>query len=83
MTNDHEPRSFPFPTDRLDLNPIYAKLRADEPMSRVVLPYGGPAWFATRDADVRAVLADPRLSRAATTSLIPAALASGFQQQGD
>jgi len=61
-----EQRSFPFRLDRLELDPIYAKLRAHEPMSRVVLPYGGVAWLATRYADVRAALADPRLSRAAT-----------------
>jgi cytochrome P450 len=59
-------RSFPFRTDRLELDPVYARLRADEPMSRVVLPYGGPAWFATRYADVRTVLGDHRFSRAAT-----------------
>jgi cytochrome P450 len=59
-------RGFPFRTDGLELDPIYATLRAHEPMSRVVLPYGGAAWLATRYADVRTVLGDPRFSRAAT-----------------
>jgi cytochrome P450 len=37
------------------------------PLSRVQLPYGEPAWLATRYEDVKAVLGDPRFSRAAGT----------------
>ncbi|WP_433346783.1 cytochrome P450 [Micromonospora sp. CA-111912] len=51
--------------DRLNLDPRYARLRRDEPLSRVRLPYGEPAWLATRHADVRTVLGDARFSRAA------------------
>lgn len=61
-----EPRSFPFSqVDRLDIDPLYAELRATEPMTRVQMPYGGVAWLATRYEDVRAINADQRLSRAA------------------
>ncbi|WP_405102844.1 cytochrome P450 [Micromonospora sp. NBC_01412] len=51
--------------DRLNLDPRYALLRRDEPLIRVRLPYGEPAWLATRHADVRTVLGDARFSRAA------------------
>lgn len=60
-------RSYPFHApDRLNLDPLYARLRREEPVSRVRLPYGEPAWLATRYADVRTVLGDPRFSRAAS-----------------
>ena len=59
-------RPYPFsPPDRLDLDPTYAQLRDTEPMIRVQLPFGEEAWLATRYADVRTVLGDPRFSRAA------------------
>jgi len=62
-----EPRTFPFnPVDRLDIDPLYAELRATEPMTRIRMPYGGVGWLATRYEDVRAINADPRLSRSAT-----------------
>ncbi|WP_320068127.1 cytochrome P450 [Micromonospora sp. RTGN7] len=51
--------------DRLNLDPRYALLRRDEPLIRVRLPYGEPAWLATRHADVRTVLGDVRFSRSA------------------
>ncbi|MEW2179681.1 cytochrome P450 [Streptomyces sp. NPDC005406] len=54
-----------FTSERLDLDPAYAGLRRDEPVARVTMPHGGDAWMVTRYADVRAALADPRLSRAA------------------
>jgi cytochrome P450 len=49
---------------RMLLDPMYAWLREHEPLARVHLPYGDPAWLVTRYADVRAVLADARFSRA-------------------
>jgi cytochrome P450 len=61
-----ETRAFPFGTaERLDLEPIFGDLRRNEPLSRVQLPYGEPAWLATRYEDVKVVLGDPRFSRAA------------------
>lgn len=57
---------YPFDeSDGLELDPTYRELRRNEPVSRVVLPYGGQAWLAVRHADVRTVLSDPRFSRAA------------------
>lgn len=59
-------RSYPFsPLEGLRLDPTYAQLRADEPLSRVQLPYGEEAWLAVRYDDVKMVLSDPRFSRAA------------------
>jgi cytochrome P450 len=67
MTAAGTVRPYPFGEPHaLDLEPIYQRLRSEEPLSRVVLPYGGEAWLATRFADARAVLADPRFSRAVT-----------------
>ncbi|NGO72963.1 cytochrome P450 family protein [Streptomyces boncukensis] len=40
----------------------YDTLREDAPVHRVALPDGSPVWLVMRDADVRAGLADPRLS---------------------
>jgi cytochrome P450 len=58
-----------FPTitkQGLDPDPLLAELRATAPIARVQLPYGEPCWVLTRYEDVRAMLADPRFSRAAT-----------------
>lgn len=67
MTVNTEVRSYPFGAPaRLDMDPLYAKLRREEPVSRVELPYGGQGWLVTRYDDVKTVLADPRFSRAAT-----------------
>ncbi len=58
-----------FPTvtaQGLDPDPLLAELRAMQPVVRVQLPYGEPCWLLTRYEDVRAMLADPRFSRAAT-----------------
>ncbi|TDB77241.1 MULTISPECIES: cytochrome P450 [unclassified Micromonospora] len=61
------PQRYPFSAPhRLDVDPRYAQLRREEPLIRIRLPFGEPAWLATRYADVRTVLADPRFSRAAS-----------------
>jgi cytochrome P450 len=63
-----QPRTFPFSEPgELDVDPLLAELRRDEPLSRVQLAYGEPAWLATRYEDARVVLGDPRFSRAAAT----------------
>lgn len=60
-------RRYPFSDpDRLNLDPLYAQLRRQEPMTRVRLPFGEEAWLATRHADVKVVLGDQRFSRAAS-----------------
>ncbi|GAA4681868.1 cytochrome P450 [Phytohabitans rumicis] len=68
MTDTERPvRAYPFSApDRFHLDPFYAQLRRTEPLSRVRLPFGEEAWLATRYADVRTVLGDPRFSRAAS-----------------
>nr|WSZ94760.1 cytochrome P450 [Streptomyces sp. NBC_00857] len=60
-----QPRTYPFESHELEVDPRYAALRREEPLCRVQLPYGEPAWLATRYDDVKAVLGDPRFSRAA------------------
>ncbi|MFI0774561.1 cytochrome P450 [Streptomyces sp. NPDC021212] len=60
-----EPLTYPFAAEKLNLAPLYAQLRREEPLTRVQLPYGEPAWLATRYEDARLVLGDPRFSRAA------------------
>ena len=58
-----------FPTitkQGLDPDPLLDELRVTEPVARVQLPFGEPCWVLTRYEDVRAMLADPRFSRAAT-----------------
>ena len=41
---------------------FFARLRESRPVAPVPLAGRGRAWFITRDADVRAALADPRLA---------------------
>lgn len=45
-----------------DPYPRYARLRERAPVSRVHMPDGSLVWLVTTYADVRAALADPRLS---------------------
>lgn len=65
------PRSFPFPPadDPLEVEPAYAVLRTEEPVTKVVMPHGGEAWLATRYEDVKTVFTDPRLSRSVAASV--------------
>src|SRR5215469_2100477 len=58
-------RRYPFSRFRLEPDPQYAHLRRDEPVSRVQLPYGPPAWLVTDYHLTKAVLGDARFSRAA------------------
>jgi cytochrome P450 RapN len=62
--------AYPFGmAERLDLHPEYARLRKEEPLARVTMPFGGEALMITRHADVRMVLSDPRFSRAAAVGI--------------
>ncbi|MEU7061151.1 cytochrome P450 [Streptomyces sp. NPDC046197] len=57
---------FPFPgSSHRGPAPLFARLRAERPVVRVQWAGGGHAWLVTRHRDVRAVLDDPRFSRAA------------------
>jgi cytochrome P450 len=61
-----EAEKYPFgPVEGLRLHPRHASLSEQPGLGRIRMPYGGEAWLAVRYADVRAVLADPRFSRAA------------------
>lgn len=61
---DTQPMTYPFGINKLTVDPGYTELR-EGPLRRVRLPYGEPGWLASRYADVKTVLADPRFSRAA------------------
>src|SRR5262245_10462417 len=54
--------------DRLELTPLYAELRSEEPVARVTLPYGEEGGLVTRHAAVKTVLADGRFSRTAVVA---------------
>ncbi|MER8001492.1 cytochrome P450 [Streptomyces sp. NPDC095613] len=61
-----EPVSYPFNTSEgIGLSDAYERAREQPGLLRVQLPYGEPAWLATRYADARFVLGDRRFSRAA------------------
>jgi cytochrome P450 len=56
--------SYPFhEPDDLGINETYLRLQRDEPVVRVKLPYGTEAWLATRYADIKTVMGDPRFVR--------------------
>ncbi|WP_327067843.1 cytochrome P450 [Kitasatospora sp. NBC_01302] len=50
-----------------DPDPAYARLREEQPVSRIAFPSGGSGWLVTRWADARAVLADPAFSSRLST----------------
>ncbi|PXX71505.1 nocardicin N-oxygenase [Nocardia tenerifensis] len=67
MTAAPEVRRYPFGAPfRLEIDPNFVRLRRDDPISRVQLPYGGEGWLVTRHADAKVVLTDQRFSRAVT-----------------
>ena len=49
----------------------YRRLRADDPVSRLAFPDGSMGWLLTRYDDVRALLADPRVSSRRSLSVNP------------
>jgi cytochrome P450 len=66
ITDMHESvRKYPFSRIALDPDPQYSELRRSEPVCRVQLPYGPPAWLVTDYHLAKAVFTDPRFSRAA------------------
>ncbi|MGW5052598.1 cytochrome P450 [Actinokineospora sp. NPDC004072] len=61
-------RAVPYPFAdpvRLELDDGYRRCRERGGLTRVAVPFGDQAWLATTHADIRAVLGDPRFSRAA------------------
>jgi cytochrome P450 len=65
VTTTQEPVNYPFGEyDRLNPRPEQIGKGDGEPLVRVRLPFGGDGWLARRYEDVKAVLGDPRFSRA-------------------
>ncbi|WP_406293250.1 cytochrome P450 [Embleya sp. NBC_00888] len=65
MNDRPTPPSYPFnEAVALDVDPLYAKLRVEEPVSRVGCPFGEDAWLVTTYADMKTILGDSRFSRA-------------------
>ncbi|RBM16782.1 cytochrome P450 [Prauserella sp. PE36] len=60
------PRHYPFHRpSAIELPPVYAELREDEPVAQVTLPSGDTGYIVSRYDDAKLVLSDPRFSRAA------------------
>jgi cytochrome P450 len=54
----------PFPSERvLRISPLYERLRAAGPVTRVRTPAGDVAWLVTRYEEAKALFADRRLGR--------------------
>lgn len=51
--------------------PFYARLRAESPVHRVVLPNKQPAWLITRYDDVAMVLKDQRFGKSNSSAKQP------------
>jgi cytochrome P450 len=65
MTEKGQVRRFPSGEyEGHDLDPMLAELRADEPLSKVQLPFGREAWLVTRHRDARMVVTSRHFSRA-------------------
>ncbi|WP_437632354.1 cytochrome P450 [Sorangium sp. So ce854] len=65
MTTTQDP-PIPYPFNLFDgvaLAPEYSEAQRTPGLLKVKLPYGEPAWLATRHEDVRLVLSDRRFSR--------------------
>jgi cytochrome P450 len=62
-------RRYPFYRDRLEPDPLYARLQREEPVCRIQMPYGRPAWLVTTYELAKIVLSDSRFSRAATQGM--------------
>ncbi|MFE1754882.1 cytochrome P450 [Streptomyces anandii] len=70
VSGDQPGEDLRFPFEQAELfepPPQWGRLRGTCPVARAELPTGDRAWLVTRYEDVRSVLNDPRLSRAAAT----------------
>jgi cytochrome P450 PksS len=70
-----EPVNIASPEFKADPFPFYARLRAEAPVYRTVLPTGEPVWLVTRYDDAVAVLKDERFVKNAANAMTPAQLA--------
>ncbi|MGX1370247.1 cytochrome P450 [Streptomyces canus] len=78
----HQALQYPFGEPvATDLHQRYAEVREEQALTRVDMSYGGEAWLATRHADIKQVLADPRFSRAATVGKDVPRVRKAFEEQ--
>ena len=66
-----EPVNLADPQFKADPFPYYARLRAEAPIKRVLLPTGEQVWFVTRYDDVVSVLKDERFAKDTANALTP------------
>src|SRR5262249_50561065 len=66
-----EPVNLADPQFKADPFPYYARLRAEAPVKRVLLPTGEQVWFVTRYDDVVSVLKDDRFAKDTANALTP------------
>lgn len=82
----HNTNSPSYPMSRatrcpLDPPPELGQLRVERPVTRVTLWDGSTPWLVTRHADVRAVLADPRISADIQNPSYPIVAPARIQQR--
>jgi cytochrome P450 PksS len=56
---------------KADPYPFWARLRAETPAYRIILPTGEPVWLVTRYDDVALVLSDERFAKKSSNALTP------------
>ena len=71
-----QPVNIASPDFKADPYPYYARLRAEAPVCKIVLPTREDAWLVTRYDDVVAALKDERLVKETTNALTPAQAAA-------
>lgn len=64
-----------------DPHAVFARLRAERPIYRTATPHGVQVWVLTRYEDVRAAMADPRLSKDFTNN--PGLIRANTLEGGD
>src|SRR3954454_4869915 len=52
-------------------SPLFARLRAEEPVFRTILPPRTPIWLVTRHEDVQAILKDERFAKDRVNAMTP------------
>lgn len=67
---------------RRNPNPVFAQLRASQPLSSFSLPNGLTVWLATRYDDVQEILKDTRFAKDMRNVAPPEVIASIFQGAG-